>query len=434
MPKKSGLGRQDDFNFGASKPKKIKDVSELRQTDKVSFYLKSNIKLPQDPCDSVHINDIPNLNIIGKPGRQTGSSVDYDPVQQKNYLSISARYDRSLWLSPSKIERRGNKTVYLFCSSGSPTGFWEVVVEGGGTYIRFLPNVLTIICPRPFRLQELVQVETDGDSFIWTQLQGRDTIVFPSDGTEGSLNPIISVIGIRTAVDPPVLLNAELADNPEAFAILAIRTTIAEIIEGVAGAGEVAPNGEPELKIPCRLTPAPAIPGSASQWNDGDLEVTWGLPGTHLPWVSEYWLQENATGNYQTVRASTIPLASVQKGRYYRVLTIFNPLSSGFFASESCRFYFPLFASPVIAADSIPGLSGSAGDEIITQYPLAVFTCPISTNDIDGLSGSAGDEIITQYPLAVFTCPISTDSINGLSGSAATTEVKVYDLTGGIVG
>ena len=147
-----------------------------------------------------------------------------------------------------------------------------------------------------------------------------------------------------------------------------------------------------------------------------------------------YWLQENEFGNYQTVQTTISPRATVQKNKYYRVLTIFNPLNSGYFASESCRFYFPAFVVPIISADSIIGLSSSTGEGVVTQYPLAILTPPFFGEYLNGLSGTAGEEIITQYPLAILTPTISTDRVEGLSGASAIMEVKVYDLTGGIVG
>ncbi len=335
MVKKSGLGQPDDF-FKNSKIPKTPKLSQMREGDKASFIIRpDNTLLPHLPCDGIQINDNPNLNIIGKAGRQQGEVVLYNPVADLNYRSQYQRYLRSLWLAPSHVQEEGNKITYFFCSSLSPTGYWEVVVGGGGTYIHFTPPVLTIICPRPFKLQDYVKVETDGNSAIWTQQQGRVTIISPTYG-DGSLNPTVAIIGNRSPLDPPILLLAELEDNPKAFDYLVIRTTVTEIVDGVSGMeSPVVCDGGPQLTIPCSFAPIPSTPNTAFFWNSGSIEITWNPPPSHQQWVTEYRLQQDIDGSYQTVQSisPTNRRAAVSQGNYYRILTIFNTLGVGYLTS-----------------------------------------------------------------------------------------------------
>lgn len=437
MVKKSGIGRNsDDFNFNKSKPQKPPKLSQIRENSRTSFYLRPDPDIfPEDPCGNIHIGGLPNLDIIGKPGRQAGETILYDPVQRVNYLSISDRYERSLDLLPSKIESEGNTTTYFFCSELSPSGFWEVVIGGGGTFIEFTNPILTIICPRPFNITEFTEILTDGTSIKWTQQQGRLTIISPSSG-EGSLAPDMFIIGNRTPLDPPILILAELEDNPAAFDFLIIRTTITEVIDGVSGMeNEISPNTGPNYQIPCIFTPLPNTPNTAYCWDSGTIEITWSAPPDYL-WISEYRLQQNIGGVYttiQTILGDAERRFTVGLNNYYRILTINNVLGAGYAVAQSCRFFFAP-GDFVFASDRLDGLSGSDGRITTTQYPLAVIYCETPVDEINGVSGSDGQITATQYPLAVIYCETPIDEINGLSGSDGRFTATIYNLVGGIVG
>jgi hypothetical protein len=435
MGRKSGLGREDDFNFKKDKIKPPPKLSQIRQGIRASFYLQPDTsQMPKEPCE-IHIGDeLPDLSIIGKPGRQQGEVVLYDAAQQKNYLSISDRYERSLFIQPDNIVQRDGKTIYYFCSSQSPTGYWEVEVGGSGTFLEFANPILTIICPRPVTLQELTEVLTDGTAIKWTQTQGRLTIVSPASGA-GSLNPDIFIIGNRTPEDPPILLLAELEDNPGVFDFLIIRTTIAEIFDGVSGMEKaIAPNAGPNFDIPCTFRPVPIIPpNTAFIWESGTIDISWFPPAEAL-WMAEYRLQQNTTGVYQTIQTIPVPgerRATVGLNIRYRILAINNVLNAGYAVTDSCRFEFRPREFG-FASDRLDGLSGSDGAIVATQYPLAVIRCETPIDTIDGLSGN---EIFTatQYPLAVIRCETPIDTIDGLSGNEIFV-ATVYNLVGGIVG
>ncbi len=423
----------DIYSFNnINKPKKIQDVSELKQTDKVSFYLKPNIDLPKDLCDKgFQIRKLPNLNILNNRGRDFGAKIIYDPIQKINYLSQWERYNKSLKRYPDKVEKRGQKTVYFYCSSNSPTGFWEVEVGGNGTFIEFKPPILNIICPRPFKLQDLVEVTTDGDSFIWRQEQGRTAIISPLSG-EGSTNPFISIIGARDADDPPILLNATLSDNDDAFAYMAIRTTIREIFNGFNLVSNLQKDAGEDLTIPCVFYPVTAVPNTAYVWSSGALGITFKAP-LHKP-IYQYWLQENINGFYQTVQTSNIEYFNIEASKRYRILSIFKTSANDYFGTESCPFYFDFFPRKILAADKINGLNIASLDELTTLYPLSVITCDTSIDAIDGLNINNLDTETIQYPLIAISCDTSIDAIDGLNINNLDTETVIYNLIGSIVG
>ena len=405
MPKKSGLGRQDDFDFGKAKPSKIKSLQQLRESDRTSFYLPPKTDLaPHDPCGNIHINDNPDLMILGKGGRQVGDLVLYDPIQEKNYLSQFSRYEDSIRLLPSDIFEQDNKTYYRFCSSDSPNGFWQVEVGGGGTYISFTPPVLTIICPRPFSLADLVKLTTDGTSIKWTQQQGRTTIISPITG-DGSLNPTIAIIGVRSPLDPPILLLAELEDNSSIFTYLAIRTTVTEVVDGQSGMeSPLIIDGGPDLTIPCNsFAPILRSSGTAFVWSSGTIDITWSPPPSNQAWIDSYLFQQDIDGVYETITtvSKSDRRATVSLGGYYRIVAVFNILGRGYSFTESCHISFPNFPPYlVLACDEVNGQSGMDGNFTITQYPISVLNYFVQPRDItDGQSGMDGDFVATIYNL-----------------------------------
>ena len=103
-------------------------------------------------------------------------------------------------------------------------------VDEKDLYLNFTINQLFIICPRPFNLNDLSGLDTNAEWVNWTQLQGRETIIFPNDASVNTLNPVISIIGTRKPSDPPILLLAEAEGSSTVFDILAIDTTITEYL------------------------------------------------------------------------------------------------------------------------------------------------------------------------------------------------------------
>ena len=148
MPKRKN---KDDFN------QIPKPIDEQKPGDLLSQGRRRKLlDIPGDAC-GVEINTQTNLDIIKTKGRVQGESIIYDADQIYNYQSQSQRYDNSINLIPAYVNESETEIVYGFCSHGSPKGFWEVTLAKGGlaTFIELSPNFLTMLCPRPFFLDEL---------------------------------------------------------------------------------------------------------------------------------------------------------------------------------------------------------------------------------------------------------------------------------------
>jgi len=397
------IGDFDNFKFDKNKLKPISKLGNLRESNRVSFYLRPRSNpFPKEPCGFFEIdNNLPNLDLLNKPGREPGTVVLYDPIQQDNYRRLQPRYEKALSLRPTEVKTENNKIIYQFCSSDSPVGFWRVEVGGGGTFLRFGTPILTIICPKPFQLQDLTTVETDGTAIEWTQLQGRETIISPNSG-DGSLNPFVSIIGARDPLDPPILLQAVLEDNTLISDTLVIQTTATDHWDGFSGSEVVSKDSDPCRSVPCQIIPLPRQPNTALCWQSGSIDVTWLLPSCYQDWFIESRVQQNTGGTYQDIAivpATGTRRFSLTRDEYYRILSIHNVLNAGYSVNQSCRFYYPLGSTHdfVFADDEWDGFSGSEVVQI-TQYNLGVKTVKPDDDEWDGFSGSEAVQI-TQYEL-----------------------------------
>lgn len=339
-------------------PKKLSQLKSLRRTDRVSFYIRPPKLQFEDTCNTYQIRSTPDLSIFGKRGRQQGTTILYDPVQVKNYLSVSARYERSLKLAPDKIEKKDNGEVcYFFCSDGSPTGFWEVCTKGSDAFIEFTPPTLNIICPRPFQLRDLIDIETDANFITWQQSQGRATVISPTTG-EGSLNPFISIIGQRSPYDPPILIFGEADGDPTVFDVLAINTTIREILDSYEG-GIGKARLSPCKSVPCRLRVLPQAPNTVVCIGESSIEVSWFPPTCSVEWVEAYSVQVNSGGTWLEVESGINPSKFIlQENTHYRILTLLNILGVRKEVSVSCIFDAADIGRGAIATDTNFGEGG----------------------------------------------------------------------------
>ena len=351
-------------------PSKVSQLKSLRRTDRVSFYIRPKKAKFASTCNTFQIRSTPDLNILGKRGRQQGATILYDPIQAKNYLSISARYERSLDLQPDKIEKKNDGSVcYFFCSDGSPTGFWEVCTQGSTATIKFTPPTLNIICPRPFKLEDLIDIETTATFITWQQSQGRTAIISPLTG-DGSLNPTISIIGQRSPYDPPILIFGEADGDPTVFDVLAINTTIREIFDSYEG-GIGNARLSPCKSVPCRLRILPQAPNTAVCIGGSSLNVSWFPPTCSPKWVEAYRVEENSGGTWQVVASGSTPTTfNLQQNTHYRILTLFNILGVRKEVSTSCIFDSGDIGGGAIATDSTSAYGGR-GSIQARQYRVA---------------------------------------------------------------
>lgn len=428
MAKKAG----DDFNFKGSK---IDKLSQLRQTDKTSFFIRPDKTLyPKDPCDGLHINNIPDL--LHKGGRKDGEIVEYDPVQKKNYLSISERFERSLYLIPEAIEKRDNKLIYKFCTSNSPTGYWEVEVGAGATFLTLTNPILTIICPRPFQLQDFTGVDTDGTFISWTQLQGRTVIISPNTG-DGSLNPFISIIGIPNDLTPPILIQADAEADPTVTDTLLIYTSPTDNYKGIAIAhtGQVTPDCySPQVEI----TPFSTL--GAFCYDGRSLQITWKNPTCDGQYAVSYSLLENTTGQYVSIGeflSSDTRIATVEANTHYRIDTAFK-VRGRTTSKRSKLIYFPYtpggLVHSVFADDSHQGLAIARVGGTYSKRILTATTYIYEDTYNQSLSFARVGGNYSKIPLSLQRQYLEESYNRGLSFTRVGGKITKIDLGGVIIG
>jgi hypothetical protein len=440
MPRKSGIGKQPGDDFGRSK--KIPEVDSYRQSNRWSF------RVPKDPNDLTNLNDAcgfneinPADNLLEARGRQMGESVEYDPVQIQNYRSQFARYEKAIGLTIDRIYQNAKgRTVYAFCSKDSPTGFWEVT-QAGGTFLNIPKPVLLVICPRPFQLQDLTGViTTDGDTFRWTQLQGRTTSIFPNTGGVEALNPTIFTFGAPGAYDPPIQLLIELEDNPQVFRIVQI-TTVPTSDQYGTGFTPLGNGVAPCYKVRT-ITPAPARAEGGALYTGGAIAFTWNLPTCDTNSVLQTVWESNLTGTYLPVAAYPVSanrLFVAQPNVRYSIRSDFD---TGLrqYSTTSDRFlwsYSPgvLNTDKVILADTTQqGISFASTKSLTTQYQLSVITQQPTDTFPNAISFSRGKANFTQYPLSVITQQPTDTFPSAVSFSKGRASFIKYQLSGVIIG
>jgi hypothetical protein len=424
-------------NDGFSKVPKIPDlpkkVFDLKSGDLVSFKISAPELPPifNDVCE-IHIEDNVDLSIIKKKGRKAGTGVFYKLDNIYNYQSQSQRYDRAINLGvlPASIKSESGKTCYLFCSPSAIGGFYEVCVDEKDLFISFTVNPLIIVCPRPFNLSDLSELDTNAEWVKFTQLQGRETLIFPNDGSAETLNPIISIIGNRTPKDPPILILAEAEGSSTIIDILAIDTTITDRINAVSGIDYSRIN--PAYSIPCQFR---LIPSSANTAQCGasivSATATWFLPPQNRADILGFMPQVNNGGVWQNMLSDISPLSLilVEAGKSYRVLTFFAIFNNVIIA-DSCVLRFEQV--PTMATDAFNALSGCDGLMESRQYLVTSEIIEIE-DELANLSGCDGLLVSQQYLVQALVLDIS-DSTSNFSGCDGLMISQQYALGGIIAG
>jgi hypothetical protein len=419
MSKKPGdFGKLD-------RPGKLPALKQLRQGDRASPKVPRIDPgfLSDDQCGQIHIPD-PFREKIPTQGRQDGEVVLYDAAQTYNYPSQSARYERSLRLAPNRIYQRDGKNVYCFCSSRSPTGYWEVSELGVCTYVDTGGKILYLLCP-PTGYH--LSVDTDCDSIKWTQISGRAVILDPPD----SPNPELIILDDLSSREP-IILRASLPEDPLIADDLVIRTTPTEEITPPSSSELLSgSDASPLLKVSI-VRETPGEPETAFQWASGSIPVTWDLP-TALPIFETRW-QKNTTGQYEDVEI--FPVAEersfdIELGVYYRILSVFDVNGTGASAIASRTFVFAP-NERVLATSRMPAPCSASIRSIATDYPIGgvsyqytdIIAAPASTSPIS---------INIDYPLG----GINLEQIEQIEKPASTAIDSIctsYELGGIIIG
>lgn len=423
MPKK--LGGTDDFN-----PKKQNRINDFREGRRFSFRVPGNVPQPDTECGKLDIPDYARNK--QNVGRGSGDAVLYSGEQLENYKKQYPRFERAIDLIPDgKVTRDGNQ-VYLYCSKQSPTGYWEVTAfTTVPTYFIDAGDPLTIICPVPYHI---TQVESNGEAFKWTQLEGgRLAVVDPINVIDPELLILDNIRDER-----PIRFRVEIEGKPEINDELIIYTTPTETIDGVsADIIRARPNGEDTRQIINVRTAAPLpVPITrAYVSSDGTSTfVIWDLPTQYSNFITEMVWQVNTTGEYLTIAtyARHQPrILQINLKTHYRVISKFNQF--GYLSElESDRIYLQEALKQAVADEVFNGVSTSFTDFNKTVLPLDVKRLT-SIDLTDGFSTSKTDSSITVLPLNVERLSAS-DLIQGMSTTFINATKTVLNIGGVIIG
>lgn len=436
MPRrKSGVGRQSGDDFG--KFKKQPKIDEYRQSNRWSFRApgpEPDLTKLDDQCGFEEIHT--DQNLLDKRGRKDGETVLYDPVQEQNYLSQAARYEAAVGLEIHSIGKsEAGRTIYRFCSKRSPTGFWEVTISGA-TFVRIINPILNIICPRPFKLADVGSaIETDDESLVWEQIQGRLTIISPESGN-GSLDPTFAILpAARDPLEPPILIRVSLSGDASIGDTLAIRTTATSTVFGIGS------NLMDWGQDPCRsvqtvfLLPA-ATSGAIAYDGTSPLLVGWLDPTCGAADITGYIWQQNTTGQYidvQSFTSSDPKKFFLNPSVRYRIIT--NRLNQNTTNSiDSPRFEFsaPIGGKMILADEKLLGVSSGLMDASFNINPYTLLRLDNTDSYTSGVSSGLMDASFNTNPYTL----LKLDNIDSYTSGISSTLIEAsYTVTagGGIV-
>lgn len=363
----------------------------------------------------------------------------YTPEQSYNYKSAWARYERALSLRPSKIETRDACTIYYFHSCDSNTGFWEVAVcPGLATYID-AGQSLVILCP-PIDGYQLMQVDSDGETFVWQQLSGNRTVVVDPPTAK---NPKIFIENIcySTGCDNgsslPIILRVYPEGQPKLFDDLVIYNTPTDTNFGNSFA--VSGEGQRDCQI-VYTTPAPSFPQKVYCHNGEDIGITWSAPTCDIEFLTRYLIQSNTTGTYITVD-EVLPneerFFAVDVNTHYRIVSVFN-IYGNIEQAISNTIYFSYSETDnqhlVFADDTSYGNSFSQIDDSYSKITLSVQVLNLDDSYESGLSFSSIDDSYSKITLSVQTLNVSDSYESGLSFSNINSAYTKVNLGGIVIG
>ena len=329
----------------------------------------------------------------------------YSPEQIHNYKSQYARFERGLKLVASKIEKLEKSTVFWYHSCDAPDGYWKVTVGmGGPTYLN-VKKILTIVCPKPYVLDDSI-IESDGTQFVWEQLSGNRTMLVRNEtqlyATLDLLNTCMAGTGCDDGSSLPIVMKVSAADDPSLYDFLTIYNTPTSNHYGNSYKGAVS-------DVPCQkvktFVPAPAFRYKGYCSTNQPITFTWNLPECDQKYITGYVLQVNTTGSYQDIKLfSTVEnlIYPLQVESHYRIATNFLIYGIKLVRSYSAPFYL----SPdyyTFADDTQTGISFKGKSKIaktifgtITQTSDDFYKSGISYKGEKGLCITVVPGTITQ--------------------------------------
>lgn len=267
----------------------------------------------------------------GNP-REPGAAQLYTPETVSQYKSQWARYQRALSLTPAGITQQGKDWIYKFASCDSLTGFWEVTVSQGATFLKIKKPIWQILCPKQI---EFDVIDSDGETFTWTQTRGRRTATLndvvlslspslPMDSSIPTLNIFTLCLNSGCADDSPhpIVLNVQPEGQPELLESVIIYTTPTSFYDGFCYSQHDSPVEKSIIK--------PSVASTQKAYlniNPNILGIDWFKPEQNSEHVVGYAVQENINGIFTTVQAYTLTDNPKHLGKFdtsYRVITYFD--------------------------------------------------------------------------------------------------------------
>lgn len=433
------MSKKDKFNNWDETPKRI---DRQKTGDTFSFFTKKKeLEIPGDTCGFLPVPDPINLLPKGR-GRAEGGFVVYSPDDAYNYLSVSERYERSINLVPAYIQDGDNGSkIYGFCSQTSPNGYWEVVVESENvlaSFITLTPQFLTILCPRPFQLSELVQLETDSPTIAFTQISGsRTTLIEPPD----SFDPVINILNACLPggvcdedTQQPIIIRVE-TDNPLVLTDLVIFNRAIDFWDGLGYDAETS-------DIVCRRVSefriAPLFLQQAYEWQCAPINVVWLNPACDNEFIKRYRVQRL---NPPYTDIAVIPFGNnqiiqIDANQRYRVVTDFEILGAPYTSISEPFFYnCPIPNTKIVLADdSTRNLGYSTVNAITTTVEFGVIIQDLTDTVNSVLGYSPINTINVTVEFGVIPIDLSEDVASIIGYSPVNSLYEKVDLGGVIIG
>lgn len=429
MPRK--LGDTGDFS-----PKKPNRIGDYRPGNRFSFRVPGNKPKPDTECGKVDIpKRPPDLNPNSDIGRPDGYAVLYSPEQIENYKKQYPRFEAALNLVPDGIHHaEDGSQIYSFCSKNSPTGYWQVTLipAAGISYFLLAGEPLQILCPIPYKI---TQVKSNGESFIWEQLEGgRLATVDPADAIDPTLYILDNVRDLR-----PIRFKISVKDHPDANDELVIYTTPTSTYNNLSQVVAIAsPDATPCRQVPL-FTAATAPPPRYLQRGysspSGTYTLTWNLPSCDVEYLVETIWQVNTTGQYLDVQhfpKDATRYFTAQLNTHYRVRSVFN-VHKHISHADSQRFYFTSGNSLVMGDDSYNNISFTKTQTKINVLPLGRIAPQYVDNYSVGISA-------TKLGSRINTIPLGRKILNSvdvfgsvISFNSGKTRIQKFELGGVII-
>lgn len=374
--------------------------------------------------------------------RSPGAAELYTPETVGQYKSQWARYERALSLNPAGIIQQGKKIIYKFESCDSITGFWEVEVSSGATYLNIKKRIWQILCPK---IVDFDVIDSDGETFTWTQSRGKRTATldgvvlarqdsFPFNNLVPKLDILTICLnnGCSDNSVEPIVINVQPEGQPELFDSITVYTTPTEIYSGV-GFTEIKDNS---LKVSAVAAPAylqkAYVPSLLY-----DFGFTWKEPSVDSNYVIGYVIQQNTTGQYVDIATVDSTFKYVGKfNSYYRIKTLFSSFGLDYQSVSKPIVYTAPTPKPVVFGDDSTGSPGfSYLNNSFTDLPLSVQKLQCLDTYTSGISYACLNNSFTDIPLSTQRIEVPTDTYtSGVSFTCVKTDITNLDLGNVIIG